>query len=463
MNKRSLILIFSIALIIRVVYFSINYTGPDSLRGPDSKMYETLASNFLETGGFNSSASIPETERVPLYVAYLATFQFFAGNSPVWPVLGQIFIDAITTILIAMLAFRLNKKLGFVAGILAAINLNMISNSAIIFTDCIFLAFMTAMLLSAIAYFQRPSILNAVLTGLFLGLALLTRAVVMYYPPMLIIWIIIAIRHNHIHPGKAIRDILSCCLVLSLLIVPLLHRNLKQFGYFSLVTQTGTHTLNWIVPLVLEYSDGISFAESQEKMQEHTRAYLKKRGLEGLPGNPFERSEISTSIAGQLLIDIGPFRIAKAWFIGSAINLFSPALMSVPKVSRIERPSFYLTTGETVLKKIWNFFQNTKNRVFVILMVFAGCVTALTRVFQTIGMLYIGKASGLPFKPALFLIATAGYFLAVTGPITGVKYRLPFEPVLIIFLSAGLVSLYSRLFPKNPFPPKGLAPKTFSH
>ena len=349
MNKRSLIIIFSIALVIRVVYLSINYTGPDSLRGPDSKMYETLATTLLETGDFNRTTDIPETERLPLYVAYLATFQFFAGNSPVWPVLGQILIDSLTTIIIAMLAFRLNNRLGLLAGILAAINLNMIANSAIIFTDCIFLALMTATLLSAIKYFQQPTFINAVLTGLLLGLALLTRAVVMYYPPLLIVWMIIATQHNQIPTGKKIRDILSCCLILSLLVVPLLHRNLKHFGYFRLVTQTGTHSLNWIVPLVLEYSDGISFAESQEKMQKHKQAYLNEKGLERLPDNPFESSEILTSIAGRLLIDIGPYRIIKAWVIGSAINLLSPTLMSVPIVSRIDRPSFYFTEGETVL------------------------------------------------------------------------------------------------------------------
>jgi hypothetical protein len=41
----------------------------------------------------------------------------------------------------------------------------------------------------------------------------------------------------------------------------------------------------------------------------------------------------------------------------------------------------------------------------------------------------------LEFPPVtvITLLILVGYFLAITGPIIGVKYRLPIEPILILF------------------------------
>jgi hypothetical protein len=42
-------------------------------------------------------------------------------------------------------------------------------------------------------------------------------------------------------------------------------------------------------------------------------------------------------------------------------------------------------------------------------------------------------------------IAGMLYFLLISGPITAPKYRLPFEPVLIILQAMALVELWPRL------------------
>jgi len=39
----------------------------------------------------------------------------------------------------------------------------------------------------------------------------------------------------------------------------------------------------------------------------------------------------------------------------------------------------------------------------------------------------------------LFLLFIIIYFVAITGPIVGVKYRLPMEPIMTIFFSYALV------------------------
>jgi len=43
--------------------------------------------------------------------------------------------------------------------------------------------------------------------------------------------------------------------------------------------------------------------------------------------------------------------------------------------------------------------------------------------------------SALPPITTTTLLLLVGYFFAITGPIIGVKYRLPIEPILTLFVT----------------------------
>jgi len=45
----------------------------------------------------------------------------------------------------------------------------------------------------------------------------------------------------------------------------------------------------------------------------------------------------------------------------------------------------------------------------------------------------------------LLCLVIIGYFLIVSGPVGYAKYRLPFEPILIVLLAIGLKDLWFRL------------------
>ena len=444
MNIRRSIIIFVVALTLRLIYLAVNCGAPDDFKAPDSVMYEQLADTFLETGGFNRAEGVPETERVPGYIAYLALFHLFAGDSPLWPVLGQLIINSLTCVLIALLAAQLKPQLFLLTGILAALNLNMIANSAIILTDTLFLAFFTAMLVAMACYIQKPNTMNAALAGICLGLALLTRSVVMFFPPVLLLSLLLAAWFKRISIGRVAGHVTVCTLTIALLIFPLIQRNVNEFGHYGLVTQGGAHSLYWIVPLAREYADGVPMAETQKEMRDRMGIHLKKKGLKELPVNPFERNALFMPVAKNAILELGAWKIIKAWAVGSAINISAPAIISVPLVSKMERPSFYETAGDTPIAKIINYFTKTSSRLFVVLILLAGFATALARVLQLVGLFRIGRSQGLPSAPCLFLIATAVYFLAVTGPVTGVKYRLPIEPFLVILLAEALLTIWTR-------------------
>ena len=51
----------------------------------------------------------------------------------------------------------------------------------------------------------------------------------------------------------------------------------------------------------------------------------------------------------------------------------------------------------------------------------------------------------LYFWPAIFGCLIVAYFLLINGPIGAPKYRLPFEPVMIIFQAVALTSFFSLM------------------
>jgi hypothetical protein len=51
----------------------------------------------------------------------------------------------------------------------------------------------------------------------------------------------------------------------------------------------------------------------------------------------------------------------------------------------------------------------------------------------------------LALGPASYLVAVGLYFVLITGPVTGVKYRLELEPFLTLLLASGCVALLRRV------------------
>ena len=68
--------------------------------------------------------------------------------------------------------------------------------------------------------------------------------------------------------------------------------------------------------------------------------------------------------------------------------------------------------------------------------------TVLASLLQVYGFVLLSRISGWM---AFLAIAGMLNFLLISGPITAPKYRLPFEPALIILQAMAIVELWPRL------------------
>jgi len=147
-------------------------------------------------------------------------------------------------------------------------------------------------------------------------------------------------------------------------------------------------------------------------------------------------------VAKELLTELGFLNVLHAWSAGMIINLLTPSIAYSPVVRAMEHPSFYATSGNGVIEKLINYVTNT-NSLLYLLIITTGTIISI--VFLIISLFGIYRMIKLKrFKEEnrgilLFLLFIMIYFIVITGPIVGVKYRLPIEPIMTVFFSYALV------------------------
>lgn len=459
MNRRIALIIFLTALVLRLGYIGFIYEGPESLVQEDSGMYLLLADALKQS--YTTGVPVPDDldsvflERTPGYVYFVAGFKTFISDGHLPLIIAQAVIDAIVCVLIAYLAGFFHQRLILPTGVLAAFNVNMIVNSSLILSDGLFMLPFVGGLVSVGAYIRAPSFAAAMSAAVLFSVALLVRPVLLYFPPVLIVFFAIIAWRHRLHAVKALMHMGVVALGFALIIGPLLLHNQKEYGHLAYVSQTGTHAIFWLYPQAQEFANGVPREESVAEMRVKLRAYQASLDIPSDHNNPFVVSTEMKTVASHALWGMGLGAIVKSWSVGSVINLLSPAIISSPLVRNMERPSFTATFGANPVEKIWNYFA--ENKAFTLVVLPAAALTTLWRVVAGLGLLQLrprtsgeyseGDASLLDPAQTFFLLVVGTYILAVTGPVVGVKYRLPLEPMFDIFLAASLlwcVDLWTR-------------------
>jgi len=449
LSRRATLALFAAALALRLVYLALVYDGPDSLKAPDSRAYEEAVEHLVEGSSAGGPwswavASTLKPERVPGYILFLALLSEAFGGDPLLAVLAQLVIDSASVVVIARLAAALDPRLALASGLLAAANLNMIAHAATILSETLFLLPFVLSLHATVLYMRRPGQGAAVAAGAALGVAMLVRSAVLFFPAVLAAGLLWGALSQRIGVRRGLLHLGAAALALSLLVGPLLVRNTVVFGHGALVSQSGYHAAFWVYPAARELATGIPFAQSQREVRERYEARLRARGLGEGELNPFGVSGELRAVARDALAEMGPGAVVGAWAAGIAINLAAPAILAVPPVQALDRPAFYATPGRSAADKVWNYLSAASGGLFFWIVLPAAVLAGAVRLIQLAGLARIGRE--LPVAPTLWLLLTVLYVLVVTGPVTGVKYRLPIEPVLVILLTAALRPIAGAMF-----------------
>jgi len=432
------VILFLISLLVRITYIFL-FVESDHLVAEDQALYIQLAQNFPNSGFLG----VP-TERVPGYPFFISVVYNLFGES-IWNVvLVQVILDSISCVVVALMANILFDRGFWIAGILSALNLNMVILSASLLTDTLFLFLFTLFLFSILQYLQNTHARWLILLALFISLATLVRPSSYYLLPILLIGLV-SWRLWHKDTILKIGVLSVFYIVIVVVILGGVHqRNYQQYGSTALVSQTGAHLLSWVVPASYQYSGQGSYQKGQKLAREKLVSVLKQDQLDVLPTNPFVSSSYRANVGKSILFELGFLNVLKAWTVGSVINLLMPSVAYAPALRSIKHPSFYGTKGSGIVEKLFNYINNS-NGLFYLSFLIVGTIISI--IFMTLALAGVFKMI-LELQPVIVvvLILLIFYFLTITGPIIGVKYRLPVDPILTLFATYFIRKIYFKIW-----------------
>jgi hypothetical protein len=412
--------IFAAALTVRVIYLLWVYDDVGSLSHADSAMWLELAQNSTTWFGTH--------DRMPAYPLFLhAHFLVFGAQAPIAAVVSQMAIDAAACVGIARLADAIRPGAGLWAGTFAVLNPTQIVMAALLLGDSLFMALLTGGLLAMANWWRTGSsdrLLSAFAIGVWFGLGLLNRAMIWPFVPVLGLALFAICWRMGTSPTRALRVPAAALAVIGLCATPIMIKNWETYNVAALSSQGGMHFGLWVYPLVKEASDGTPYETTVEEVR---RTFIA-RGGQGNTQTPFEQSAIYGQIVREGLADVGFAGIAKAWALGAAVNLASPATLMIPPVMALPRTGFYATQGNTPLEKVANFLMQSSSLAYLGWLAGGIAVEWPVRLLSVFG-LFLTLSRRATLAPGIFAALWIGFVLTIHGPIASPKYRLPIEPI----------------------------------
>lgn len=424
------VIVFFAALASRLIYilffFEATVVGSE-----DTPEYLSLADQF-ETKGFFGDYG----HRTPGYPVFLAFLYYFGTKSLLLIVVIQAVFGALTCMITALMYKQFFGRGALLCGLLMALNLNLIIHTGLILPETLFLFVFTTSLYFFAFALKSHSFISLSAAMLLLAISTLIRPVAFYLYLIMPILLVTVSLLNNTKPFRFPLFILGALIISAPLVALQIKQNYIHYESIKFVSQGGTHLLHWVVPGTYQYSGLGSYSDGLELAHKALENKMVKDGLERLPENRFRASEYQTKIATQVLGEIGLLNILKAWTIGSVLNLISPSLSFAPAFRAMDHNSFYMTPGENVTEKLLNYVFDANNKLFILLLV-AGTISSSIFLFTGFcGLVVMLRTRDTHIiSCAIFFLIVAIYFLGVTGPIIGPKYRIPIEPLLILYTS----------------------------
>jgi len=438
--------IFLSALSVRLVVLFIHQMGDPAFEVEDSQLYLSYIGLWWDAGLLGIEGHQIEkiaTTRMPLYFLFVDLVAAFPVDLKTGIVAIQCGLDAGTCVVIAAMGKLILGRSGMlIAGLLAAIWPNLVIHSSLILTDTLFVFFWTGALYAVLRYLKDFDLRSILAAGLLIGVATLIRTGAIWLLPvaaLAIAGMTVLRGHSGLKAVAAISIFLSVSLAT---VSPILVRNAVLFDTLQTSAQTGTHSLFWIIPAVRQINgDPASHDEISIELEGLYQSALAERDLSESDLNPFERSDMRNEVAGNILAETSPSQLAWAWFVGMAINSGAPAIVIDPMVRDHISVSFAQSEAEGPVARIADLFSQADS-IFLIFLVLS-CLGALAAsLLQLGGLVALWRAD--PWITAI-LFGIVLYWLFLTGPVLSPKYRLPAEPILILWAAAALCPFWSRL------------------
>ena len=178
--------IFSIAILLRSInIFHLSIVGGDFII--EDSFFLRYSKEWARAFGLmeGTPAGVAYVERVPAYPLLVALMQGIGLGAPVCMAIINSFFDSLTCVILGLLGCHLDRRVGLLAGLLAAFWPNLIIHSNLVLNDTLFVLLFTGLLYWAAKFLSKPSLKAAIISGVLVGLAVCTRPIAQFLVPVL--------------------------------------------------------------------------------------------------------------------------------------------------------------------------------------------------------------------------------------------------------------------------------------
>ncbi len=416
-NKINLKIIFFILILLLmkiVLGFFLESSNPDFFFTPDSATYINSAKEICETGKFNDIDKLPEIKRTPGTSFFLLPAVCFDINLKIY----IIFLNSLMLLLSAYYTFKtvilMNIKVSpLLIFFIFLIDPTLTRYQYTLLPEIIFLFWISLAL-----YFFIHGLKNYNFFYLFFGFLTLTlvtfvKPIILYLPYYLFICFILFYSLNSLFRSK-----FKNCLLLASFLGLIVHFSVTQLWTYRNYELTGVKEFTYIKAVNSYYymTAGIVAKSKKTNFEEVQKEFFVK--TENFSKN--ELVDYSKTEFKKTLIKY-PLEAIIVGLEGSLMTFFTPGTGQYARMFNVNDKNYH---------KIRNIF------IFIgFLWIF------IMSFFAILGIIKIRKNIFI-----LLIILVFVYLLLLSsGPMSYSRFRVPFIPIIVIFISCGFQSFIKNI------------------
>ncbi len=442
---KKLMALFFLALAVRLGLFIAIAPWEDKvwqerIAFSDAGGYHQIAVNLLEHRVYSvyplSSSGTPTAHtdpiiRTPVYPFFVAGVYAISSYRVYMVLLLQIVMGALSCLLIYGIGSMLfNKKVGFLAGCLLAVDFVSLLYANMLMTETLFTFLFLISIYFVVQFLKRSSIKYLVWGGLFMGLATLCRPVSLYFPVFLVLFFILSSFFKRTRLVSRIANGLVFILVFLLVLSPWLIRNTVVSG-FPHISSMGRMLLMDNAVFLEQARSGRSFEEIQGEYSRELENLVKGKNL-----SETEEVRVAQQLGLEKIMK-HPILYARVHLTGALPMLVEPGSSEFWRVLGREPRgipilSKFLTRGPSgVIASVLG------NKSFSQICYIAGAMIFLL-------VIYIALVAGLidltlkrKYSVVILFLAILGYFVLAVGPMGNMRFRVPIMPYVMLLAAYG--------------------------
>jgi len=373
---------------------------------PDPYWFLAMGTSLARGEGLSAYGSLLH-RRAPLYPFMIGAIYKVFGEHPFLVQLVQTALFAGTCVLAYQIGRRIyNVRTGVIAGVLCALHPALLRYVADFHLETLFTFLLTASVLLAVRFYERPSVGRASAFGALSALTALTKAVAVLLPPVfLVFWWISLKRSRSSTPTRSlILPVAALLATMAVTIAPWTIRNYVVTGH--------------LVPISTGFSDAF------------LRGYVfSKTEFATLQKPPYTDGENeSNAMFQQICAAEGAVWEQDDYQTDKILNRAAKARL-------LADPAAFVRKTVVGFFTFWYEMTSLKNSLA------AGGMALIAWLFAAVGL----WRSRTERQPAWLLLVPIFYFNLLLAPLLALgRYSVPIVPCLIVLAAFGLDTLWSK-------------------